>query len=197
MWGSLDPKTEFAYTFDLNKAREELKQLKVDLKKYFPIEQVPLAGFSTCERAAEFFQANLKKLGIETVVSPKPWPVVSDIFRKKETTPTVSWLWMSTYYPDPHNWVGRMFDSENWGTWPAACWYKNPKVDDLLHKAIKIINREEREKLYKEASRMIVADAAGIFVHNEKWTGTFSKSVRGVRFCPVGDANEWRWFYWG
>lgn len=196
MWGSLDPKTEFGYVYDLDKAREELKKVKVDIKKYFPLEVVPLTGFPTTIQGAEFFQTCLRRIGIETVVTPKTWPTVTEILRKIETTPHFSWFWRSTYYADPNSWIGEMFDSDRWGTWSTGCWYKNPKVDELLHKAVLILEKKEREKLYKEAGRLIVADAAAIFVHNEKWTGTYNKDVKGIRFCPVGDANEWRWFHW-
>jgi len=61
------------------------------------------------------------------------------------------------------------------GNWASGCWYKNPKVDELLHKAVRVLEKEEREKLYKEASRLVVADAAAVFIHNEKWTGTLTR----------------------
>jgi len=197
MWGSLDPKTEFGYTYDLDKAKEELKKCKVGWKKYMPIEQSPLAGYPMCAKSAEFLQACLKKIGIETTIVPKTWPVSTQRARKVETTPNFWWAWRSAYYADPHSWIGEMFDSEKWGSWPAACWYKNPKVDELLHKAVGAPEKEERAKLYKEAGRLVVADAAGLFIHNERWTGTYRKDVRGMRFCPIGNANEWRWLYWG
>jgi peptide/nickel transport system substrate-binding protein len=196
MWGSLDPKTEFGYSYNLDKAKGELKQCTVDWKKYLPLEQVPLAGYPMCIQGAEFLQACLRRIGIETVITPKPWAMGTEITRKEETTPTFWWFWRSTYYPDPHSWIGEMFDSEKWGSWPTASWYKNPKVDEILHKAARVIEKEEREKLYKEAGRLVVGDAAALCIHNEKWTGTFHKDMRGMRFSPVGDANEWRWFYW-
>ncbi len=197
MWGSLDPKKDFGYEYNLDKAKEELKQCKVDWKKFLPIEQVPLAGFPTCIKGAEFFQACMRRIGIETTIVPKTWPVVTEIARKKETTPIFWWTWRSTYYADPHSWIGEMFDSDKWGNWATGCWYKDPKVDELLHKAVRILEKGEREPLYKEAARLVVADAAAVFIHNEKWSGTFNGNVKGVRFCPVGDANEWRWYYWG
>jgi len=196
MWGSLDPKTEFGYVHDLNKAREELKKAKVDIKKYLPIEMNPLAGYANQTNACEVMQACLRKIGITSVLVPKTWPTITQLSRKEETTPLLWANYRSTYYTDPQNWIGEMFDSDRWGSWATSCWYKNPKVDELLHKAVRILEKEEREKLYKEAGRLIVKDAGAVFVHNEKWTGLYNKDVRGFRFCPVGDANEWRWIYW-
>jgi peptide/nickel transport system substrate-binding protein len=197
MWGSLDPKKEWGFTYDLDKAKDELKQCKVDWKKYLPIEQVPQLGVFMNMEAAQFLQACLNKIGITTAITPKSWPTCTEITRKQETSPTIWWTWRSTYYPDPNNWIGEMYDSDKWGTWGASSWYKNPKVDDLLRKAVSIVDQEERAKLYIEAGRILVPEAPGLFIHNEMWTGPFSKRVQGIRFCPVGDANEWRWLYFG
>ncbi len=196
MWGSLDPQKEFGYEYNLDKAKEELKQCKVDWKQYLPIEQVPHLGQQMSIEAAQVLQAGLNKIGIKTVLAPKSWPTITELARKNETTPKIWWSWRSTYYPDPNNWIGEMYDSDKWGTWAAGSWYKNPDVDALLRKAIAVMDQKEREKLYKDAGRIVIQDAPGIFIHNERWNGVFNVRVEGIRFCPVGDANEWRWLYW-
>ena len=197
MWGSLDPATEFGYEYDLDKAKEELRKCTVDWKKYLPLEQAPLLGFPMCMESSQLLQAGLNRIGVKNVVTPKSWATLTEMARKPDTTPNLWWLWRSTYYADPHNWIGELFDSEKHGSWAGSCWYKRAEVDALLHKAISIVDQKEREKLYKEAGRLIVKDAPALLIHNEKWHGTFSKKIKGVRFCPVGDANEFRWLYWG
>lgn len=196
MWGSLDPGAEFGYEYNLDKAKEELKKCKLNWKKYLPLEQVPLLGFHMCMEGAQLLQAGLNRIGIKNVITPKSWPTCTEMARKSETTPNLWWLWRSTYYADPHNWIGELYDSDKHGHWSASSWYKNPKVDELLRKAISIVDQKEREKLYQEAGRIVISEAPGIFIHNEKWHGTFSKRIKGVRFCPVGDANEFRWLHW-
>ena len=197
MWGSLDPETEFGYEYDLDKAKEELKKCKVDWKKYLPLEQAPLLGFPMCMESSQLLQSGLNRIGVKNVITPKSWATLTQMARKPDTTPNLWWLWRSTYYADPHNWIGELFDSEKHGSWAGSCWYKNAEVDALLHKAIAIVDQKEREKLYKEAGRFIIEDAPALLIHNEKWHGTFDKRVKGIRFCPVGDANEYRWLYWG
>jgi len=197
MWGSLDPETEFGYEYNLDKAKEELKKCKVDWKKYLPLEQAPLLGFPMCMESSQLLQSGLNRIGVKNVITPKSWATLTQMARKPDTTPNLWWLWRSTYYADPHNWIGELFDSEKHGSWAGSCWYKNAQVDGLLHKAIAIVDQKEREKLYKEAGRIIVKDAPALLIHNEKWHGTFDKRVKGIRFCPVGDANEYRWLYWG
>jgi peptide/nickel transport system substrate-binding protein len=196
MWGSLDPKTEFGYEYNLEKAKEELKKCKLDWKKYLPLEQVSELGSPMTVEAAQVLQAGLNKIGVKNVITPKSWPTLTEIAKKKETSANLWWTWRSTYYPDPHNWIGEMFDSKKWGTWAASSWYKNPDADALLHKAISIVDQKEREKLYKDAGRIVVQEAPVLFIHNEKWRAGYNVRVKGHRFCPVGDANEYRWLYW-
>jgi len=54
MWGSLDPKKDFGYEYNLDKAREELKQCKVDWKKYLPLNRSPWPVFRTASRVPSF-----------------------------------------------------------------------------------------------------------------------------------------------
>ena len=74
--------------------------------------------------------------------------------------------WVSTYFVDPENWVGQMYDSQFHGTWKASAWYQNPKVDELLRKARGLVEQAERAPLYEEATRLIVADFPDIWIYN-------------------------------
>ncbi|RMF86161.1 MAG: ABC transporter substrate-binding protein, partial [Nitrospinota bacterium] len=94
------------------------------------------------------------------------------------------------YYADPDNWIGQMYDSNNWGTWKASAWYKNPKVDELLQKARSIVDQDERAKLYAEAARLVVDDAADLWIYNTVEVGAFRKNVMGWQFCPVGSGQD-------
>ena len=108
----------------------------------------------------------------------------------------MSIYWISTYYADPHNWVGEMFSSSTAGTFKNAAHYKNPKVDQLLEKALRSTNQAERAQLYEEATRIVVDDAAGLWIYNTKWYGPYSNKLRGIVFCPIGSAQEMRTAYY-
>ena len=81
--------------------------------------------------------------------------------------------------------------------WRIEIRFSHLQVDDLLAKARTISNFEERKKLYEQASRIVVDDAADIWIYNTKWYGPHRKSVKGVRFCPIGDGQECRWLSMG
>ncbi|MEW6264460.1 MAG: ABC transporter substrate-binding protein [Thermodesulfobacteriota bacterium] len=196
MWGSLDPAKEFGYEYNLDKGREELKQAKVDIKKYEPIEIGSFVGYPACQEAALLLQDGLRKMGISSTIVQRTWPQFVALQGKKETAVSIAFHWRSAAYPDPHNWIGEMFDSGKWGSYVAGSYYKNAQVDEILRKALISLNRKEREELYKEAGRIVVKEAAAIFVHNENWNAPVNVQAEGVRFCPIGTGNELRWVYW-
>jgi peptide/nickel transport system substrate-binding protein len=91
---------------------------------------------------------------------------------------------------EPENWIGEMYDSSNWGTWKASSWYKNPAVDALLDQARRLVDQEQRAKLYEEAYRLVVADAADIWIYNTLEHVPLAKVVQGFKFSPVGSGQE-------
>ena len=116
-------------------------------------------------------------------------------FKDPNTTPDLSIYWISTYYADPHNWVGEMYSSSTAGTFKNAAHYKNAKVDELLDQALRSTDRAERERLYEAATRIVVDEAAGMWIYNTKWYGPYAKALAGIEFCPIGSAQEMRTAY--
>ena len=190
MWGV--PKDVKGYSFDIDKAKAELAQASVKVDK--PIELAFLTGFQQSEQAAQLLQNGLTKAGLQSKVVGYPWPTIVDKFKDPNTTPDVSIYWISTYYADPHNWVGEMFSSSTAGTFKNAAHYKNPKVDALLDKALSLTDQAERAKLYEEATRIVVDEAAGLWIYNTKWYGPYSEQAQGHRLLPdrigAGDAHR-------
>jgi peptide/nickel transport system substrate-binding protein len=101
--------------------------------------------------------------------------------------------WVSTYFVDPENWVGQMYDSQFHGTWKASAYYKNPEVDALLRKARALVKQDERAPLYQEAIRKIMADSPDIWIYNSMQLQGMNKRVKGRKFCTVGQGAEMRW----
>ncbi|HEX3992207.1 MAG TPA: ABC transporter substrate-binding protein [Acetobacteraceae bacterium] len=187
LWGA--PKDLQGYAYDLDKAKQHLAMVKGPLR---PLEIGVLAGFDQSEAAAQLLQAGCAKLGIEVKLNSEPWPVISGKFADKEKMHDLVPLWRSAYFADPHNWTGYMYNSRNIGAGNAS-FYKNPRFDELTDKALVLTSQAERQPLYEEASRILVDDAAGLFIYNTKWFGPFTKNVQNVRFCPIGDAQDIRW----
>ncbi len=187
LWGA--PKDLQGYTYDLEKAKQHLAMVKAPMR---PLEIGVLAGFSQSEAAAQLLAAGCAKIGIDIKLNSEPWPVISGKFNDPERTHDLVPLWRSAYFADPHNWTGLIYGSRNIGAGNSS-FYKNEKFDALTDKALELTDIEARRPLYEEASRILVEDAAGLFIYNTKWFGPFTKNVHDVRFCPIGDAQDIRW----
>ncbi|MBM3596616.1 MAG: ABC transporter substrate-binding protein [Alphaproteobacteria bacterium] len=189
LWGV--PKDVKGYTYDLEKAKAELAKVKEPMR---PIVIGTLAGFSETEQAATLLQNAARKIGIEIKVESAPWPVVQSRMQKEDQMYDMVPLWKSTYYVDPNNWIGEMYGMR-YLPLRNNSYYRNPEVDKRLEQALKVTDQSTRDRLYQEAGRIVVDDAAGIFVYNTKWFGPYAANIGGIRFCPIGNAQDMRWAY--
>jgi peptide/nickel transport system substrate-binding protein len=192
LWGY--PEGVKGYDFDLTKAKAECDKARaegapLDREIGLHIQQ----ALAQTGQAAQLFQSDLKKIGLNVKVITDTWPNLTASTAKPETTPDMWIHWVSAYFIDPENWVGTMYDSQFHGTWKASAWYKNAKVDELLRAARATTNQTDRARMYQEAARQVVEDAADIWVYNTVELRGLRARVKGFRFSPVGSGNELRW----
>lgn len=191
LWGN--PPNLAPYTFDLAKAREHCDRARaagVDLSR--PIEIHVQNELQQTTQAAQLFQSDLRRIGINLRIVPNTWPNMTASTARAETTPDMWVHWVSTYFVDPENWIGQMYDSQFHGTWKASSWYSNPRVDTLLRAARTSLSQEERQRLYAEATALVVADSPDIWVYNTVNLRGLSRRVSGYSFSPVGSGGEVR-----
>ena len=191
LWGA--PADVKGYRYDLDKARAELELAKkqgVDLSR--EIKFMTITGAEATVQAALLLQSDLRKIGIKLTLGSAPFYNMIGLARKKETSPDIWGHWVSTYFVDPDNWIGQMYHSDFHGTWKGSAWYKNPKVDGILAKARSTFDRGERDKLYKQAARVVVDDAAAVWIYDAVQIRGLSPRVKGYVFSPVGSGGELR-----
>ena len=116
--------------------------------------------------------------------------------RIPNTTPDISIYWISTYYADPHNWVGEMFSLLTAGTFKNAAHYKNPKVDELLDKALSLTDQAERAKLYEEATASSSTRRRACGSTTPSGTGPTRTSSRASSSVRSASAQEMRTAYY-
>lgn len=187
IWGA--PADAKGYTYDLKKAKEYLAKVKVPLRE---ITIGALTGYNQTEQAAALMQNSLAKIGVKSKILSEPWAVVSQKFRNEQQNYDMLFLWKSTYYADPNNWIDEMYNSAQIGARNNS-WYSNPEVDKLLNEAMAATDKEVRKANYSKAAKIVLEDAAGIFIYNTKWFGPYNKKVQGIRFSPIGNGQEMRW----
>lgn len=189
LWGT--PSDVSGYTYDLDKAREELALANIQSRT---ISINSLAGFPETKQASELLATGLQAIGLNTVIEDSPWNTVSSRFCNSETMYDIVPLWKSTYYADPHNWVGELFATRYHGG-RNTTWYSNAEFDRMINDAVLVSNQAARSTLYNTAIRHIVDQAVGIFVYNTKWFGPYSNQIDGIRFSPISNGQDMRWAY--
>jgi peptide/nickel transport system substrate-binding protein len=192
LWGC--PKDAKGYDYDMQKAKEYMaKAIAQGAPMRRPIELHVQSEAEQSVQGAQLFQSDLASIGINLKVVGDVWGNLTTIAAKPETTPDMWVHWVSTYFVDPENWVGQMYDSQFHGTWKASSYYKNDQVDALLRQARSTMEQEQRAPLYEQAILQIMADSPDIWVYNSMQLQGLNRRVKGRRFCTVGQGAEMRW----
>ena len=192
LWGY--PKDAAGYDYDLKKAKAYCDKAKAEgAPVNRPIEIHTQSQLEQTIQAAQVLQSDLTSIGINLKLVNSTWANITTNTSKPESTPDLWVHWVSTYFVDPENWVGQMYDSQFHGTWKASSWYRNPQVDALLRKARETVDRQARQDMYEEATRLVVADSPDIWIYNTVEIRGLSDRVKGFRFSPVGSGGELRW----
>ncbi len=191
LWGN--PSDLQPYAFDLALARRHCDAARaagVPLDR--EIEIHVQNELEQTVQAAQMYQADLRRVGINLRIVPNTWPGITGATGQAATTPDMWIHWVSTYFVDPENWIGQMYDSQFHGTWKASSWYTNAEVDTLLRRARASRDQAERNTLYQQATRQVVADSPDIWVYNTLNLRGLSRRVQGYQFSPVGSGGEMR-----
>jgi peptide/nickel transport system substrate-binding protein len=192
LWGY--PKDAAGYDYDLKKAKAYCDKAKAEgAPVNRPIEIHTQSQLEQTIQAAQVLQSDLTSIGINLKLVNSTWANITTNTSKPESTPDLWVHWVSTYFVDPENWVGQMYDSQFHGTWKPSSWYRNPQVDALLRKARETVGRQARQEMYEEATRLVVADSPDIWIYNTVEIRGVSDRVKGFRFSPVGSGGELRW----
>jgi peptide/nickel transport system substrate-binding protein len=192
LWGC--PADAKGYDHDIAKAKEYMdKAMSEGAPMKRAIEFHVQSENEQCVQAAQLFQSNLAEIGVNLKIVGDIWSNLTQLARKPETTPDMWVHWISTYFVDPENWVGQMYDSQFHGTWKASCWYTNAKVDALLRQARSTLGQDKRAPLYEAAIRLIMHDSPDIWIYNSMQLQGLNRRVKGRRFCTVGQGQEVRW----
>ncbi|MDF3010048.1 MAG: transporter substrate-binding protein [Burkholderiales bacterium] len=192
LWGY--PRDVIAYDYDLKKAKDFCDKAKAEGAPIGrPIQIHIQSQLEQTNQAAQLLQSDLAQIGINLKIVSDTWANITTNTSKAESTPDLWVHWVSTYFVDPENWIGQMYDSQFHGTWKASSWYKNPKVDELLRKARVTIKEEDRKPLYEQATRLVVADSPDIWVYNTVELRGVTDRVKNFTFSPVGSGGEMRW----
>jgi peptide/nickel transport system substrate-binding protein len=88
-------------------------------------------------------------------------------------------------FSDPYMFMNYWFDSAKQGLSGNRSFYSNPKVDELVRKAATLPDQAERTKLYQEAQKIVIADAAYVYLYQRNIELALNANVKGYVYNPM------------
>jgi peptide/nickel transport system substrate-binding protein len=137
--------------------------------------------FPNPKEIGEAIAADLAKVGIKAQLQTTEWAVYLDK-RKNGQLPLYMLGWTGDN-GDPDNFLCYFFCQ------PGAAregFYANKTLAEVLLRAQKMTNQNERAKLYRQAEQMLRDDVGRLFIANNQPPLAFSKRVKGYVPHPTG-----------
>lgn len=173
------------YPYDPAKAKQLLAEagypngLKLEMIAFpNPRGYNPVGG----ARLAVAIQDYLRRVGVEVSIKQLEWGTYLKTIRSGDyLIGPAGW---SADNGDPDNFLFSLYSSTTWGSGNNSR-YKNPEVDKLLQDAQETFDREQRLQLYRKAEKMIMDDAAWIFINHTKLVRATTARVQGYALNPT------------
>lgn len=158
---------------NLELARNELKKSSWDLSK--PIELL-VHEKNQSEQEGQLFQDQMKKIGLQIVLHKVDFNAVVDRMIKGQTEAVSMWFNYVFSAPEP---TLEIFMSSKIPV-PNFFHYRSDRYDQLLSRAIQCSNRQEANKLSRDAERQLIDDAPLAFLYQLKDMIIFRKDISNL-----------------
>jgi ABC-type transport system substrate-binding protein len=175
------------YDYDLDRARALLREagLPTGFRATF---HHPTARYIRDAEIAGAVQGLLRRIGVELeLVTMDIGSLVALTSRPQaESVVQMYMLGWGVVTGDADYGLYNLFHSANFP--PVGFnrgFYRNPQVDSLLDRARTTVDQAERNRLYRQAMEVIMADAPWIFMHVESQITAYRQEVGGVFMHPT------------
>jgi len=164
------------YTFDINKAKELLKEAGFPDGKGLKLTLV--CGNEEIQRSVAIaIQEQLKAAGIDLQIEQM---LQATLISKQENGEFPFWRasWGADYF-DPENFMALFYSKNITPKGPNRVGYSNPKVDELYEKSLKVTDNNERMKMYDEIQKIVIEDAAWLPIYYNEQIYLLNKNIEG------------------
>jgi peptide/nickel transport system substrate-binding protein len=171
------------YPYNPERSKQLLQQagltLPVEVEFWYPTD-VSRPYMPDPARNFQAFAASLNKSGFKVIPKSAPWRPDYVGRVQAGTAGALNLIGWTGDYGDPDNFVGSFFRTEQ-GQWG----FKNPKLFNLLNKAVRETNFAKRKALYIQANNMIMNFLPGVPYAHTKPALAFQSNVVGYKPSPV------------
>ncbi len=174
------------YSFDLDKAQEYIDKSGVDASD-LKLELTFTSGDEGHRNAAQLYQVNLKKLGIDLEIREMNWDNVWE--RSKNPDPQdrqdilVMYWWPD--FPSPISWLQSLIHSEDEISFNLS-YINDSELDKKIEEGDRLsaTDREKSEELFREVQDEVINKAYQIFMYDDKTIWATSKEFKGFEPNP-------------
>lgn len=177
------------YSYDLAMAKKLLAE--AGLPNGFRSTVLIPAGYAVYTKAAEAVQGELRRANITLDIVPQEVGIFVANIWEKENGKFDSYMmrFWGIDFIDPDGAVYRPFHSK--GSYNKIG-YSNPKVDELIEKAKRVVDQKERKKLYDDLQKILADEAPWIFLVSADRSEAFKSYVKGYQHLPNGAHYSFR-----
>jgi peptide/nickel transport system substrate-binding protein len=171
------------YSYNPERAKQLLRQagltLPVEVEFWYPTD-ISRGYMPDPVRNFQAFAASLEKSGFKVVPKSAPWrpDYVSRV--NSGTAGHLNLIGWTGDFGDPDNFIGTFFRT------PKAEWGPiNPRIHQLLNRALSETNAARRTALYQQANRLIMQELPGVPYVHTKPALAFKRNVVGYVASPI------------
>ena len=164
-------------TQNIQKAKELLKEAGYDAKHPFSFEIVTSNASSIRPYAAEILQYQLQKAGVKVTLRVMEWQAFLNmvVFPHKFDAVLLGWGLSPT--PDPYIFWDSASDKPGGFNLVG---YHNKKLDKLIAKSQKVINRKKLGQMWQKMFKMIVDDNPYLFLYIPNSITAVNKNIKHI-----------------
>ncbi len=137
--------------------------------------------------AGELWKANLETLGINLSLQPMAWEAQWELAKSDpaQAQDIFVMYWWPTYVT-PYDYLVNLFHSEETPTYNLG-YYSNPEFDRMIDEAAALsgTDRAKAEEMFKQAQRMIIDDAAAVFILDKPNIHIIRSDLKGYTDNPA------------
>lgn len=176
-----------AFYYDLEKAKEYLEVARtegVDLNRTFDF--MSAIGFDETLTVGQMLQSEMKKVGLNVVVSKGAYADFVKRVQSVETTPDFWGIWSASYYNDPDYYFAA-YSTSTHGTSRGAAWYSDTQTEAMIQTARETADVHVRQGLYRDIVARLLDQSPSIWIYNGGYVRGVRSRVSGFQSDAVAD----------
>jgi len=160
-------KDTFQYTYNLEKAKEEMGKSAYAGQKNIPFTLSWCAEVPEEEKVSLLLQVNAAEIGIDVEIFKKPFGLMIDDAQTVETTPNGSIVYVAANYNEAGSMLEKRYHSNSQGTWEQCEWLGLPDIDAAIEDSLATVDQDKRFKKYTEIQHRLVDLAPTIWLADD------------------------------